>query len=399
MGSVCIHFGHAFAALSALDALPVLRYNGRMKPCSTLCKLLALVAAGFMLLIGPHNATAARSWMTITPFENEEQMVQMRLAGVQYDKSQINVLIKELQSPPGCKNPYYDPNPLPGIPNGQHHYHDQFIHDIDIDNEYRLTLMHALAQMGTASAVPEMDNIIETNKDPDVVNYAKVCKARLLAESSTPTKPGAATPAQLNRKVERFLTEMGMTAADLNVGAGDAEAAHREFLAHPYSDGGSVTPLGLIAMREVADILYRDGAVSPASVSALKGIEFNRDAPSWLKMKLTPLTRQQRVDALIAYLITKSKDFSEQIQGKFIEQYQEQLLCDEGLLAKKALAAVLMPRAGSTNGRPVADKSGDLTNTYNNIAGDGSVPLALPGGWQDNMKATHILRRQYVTEY
>ena len=337
-------------------------------------------------------------------------MTVIRLAGVQGNKTQMLQFVQDLQSPP--------PSYVDTHRNTAGQVTKTFPrHWEGVDDQFRFTLMHTLAQIGAVGAVPEMDNLIQTSKNVWIVDYAKVSKARLLAESGTLTKPGAATPAQLNRKITRFLAEMGYTAADLNAGAGEAEAAHREFLAHPYSDGGGYTPLGLLAMREVADICYRDGTVSPASVSALKGIEFNRDAPSALKMRLAPLPRPQRVDALIQELSTDKIDlYDKQIQGAYIQQYKEQLLCDEDIVAKKALAAVLLPRVASANGAQAAASNADvaaafdkahgtsgggmeLVNIYNNIAGDGSVPLVLSGGWLSDMTATHILRRQFVTEY
>jgi hypothetical protein len=198
---------------------------------------------------------------------------------------------------------------------------------------YVYTGLHALAQMGAIEALSTVDLYVN---DPSgyVSNYAVVAKARLLAESNANSMTDAKqVPAA---KVARFYKELGLTSADLN--AALLAFNHPELTASakgPWTTGlPPLTPIGVYAMRELADMAYDGPYQDYISLPEVARVNFKDDYPSALKMRLAPLSREQRLHTLIEELANKKT-------LRMDDYYERQLAINEGKAASRLAAQKL----------------------------------------------------------
>lgn len=234
--------------------------------------------------------------------EHRNDVAAIRDAGHERDQSKISHIIEVLTKPPRFN--------------------------------YVYTGLHTLAQMGATEALPTVDLYVN---DPSgyVSNYAVAAKARLLAESTANRmKEVKQAPAA---KVARFYKELGLTPADLN--AALLAFNHPELTVSAESRNWSsnqppLTPIGVYAMRELADMAYDGPYQDYASLPGFAQVNFQDDYPAALKMRLAPLSREQRLHTLIEELANKKVLRME-------NYYEIQLAVNEGKAASRLAAQKL----------------------------------------------------------
>lgn len=260
--------------------------------------------------------------------DEERQINAMRPAGLHGDRSQIPVMIAVLEAPS-------HPHPL-----------------------VMKTALHALSRLGATEAVPAIDTLISNEGNSDVGNYARIAKARLLAESSTKGVTNSSTRAAA--KMDRFYKETELTSAALNSAI---ERYHQHL--HEKRIGNADSLNEVYAMREIADMVYEGVFKDYHALAGVSQINFQLDLPSSLKMWLAPLAQRDRVDALI-------QDLSHQQYNGERERLEIQLAADEGMIASHAAADQLRymdthrdqyPREGFNALLGVLDLLGDKEQT------------------------------------
>ncbi len=238
------------------------------------------------------------------------RLAEMRVAGLRCDRSQISNLRDIL------KNPYPD-NRKGYLP--------------PASQLFVITALRALTRLGAAEAVPDIDQLIADSKDcPEVANYAKVQKARLLAENSAQGITNS--KAHALAVISRFYSVLGLSSTDLNAGV---KQYQHQLLTEPQGAGnGTPVSVEVYAVRELADMAYQRSYQDFLSLPGVSQIDFSLDYPSALKLRLVPLSREARIETLIEALVNT------RILGRG-EDYDMQLLADEGLAASPAIAAQL----------------------------------------------------------
>ena len=206
---------------------------------------------------------------------------------------------------------------------------------------YTYTTINALAQLGATEALPVIDTYIQEEADADTGGdlsvFSKVAKARLLAESEAKLIPDTGTASEA--KVRRFYRELGMTPADLNA---DLVTYYHPVpkqqgvgrFVTPVADVATAHPIGVYAVRELADIVYHGSYRNFMSLPDITQVNFSGDYPSALKVRLAPLSPPERLNTMIQELAHK----------KFLthwDDYEIQLASNEGLTASHAAAAQL----------------------------------------------------------
>lgn len=235
-------------------------------------------------------------------------------AGRRGDRSQIPSIIRILSAPP---HPVY-------VFNG----------------------LHALARLGATEALPVFDayipQTIMQNADTDISNFAIAARARLLAESEA---RGINDPkARAAVKVKRFYSELSLTSAALN-------AAPLTYTKPQYvnvfnsrenqpqgtrilQNGQPITSIATYTLRELSDMVYQDGYKDYAALPDVARVDFSRDYPSALKIRLASLPHPQRLSTIIEELANKKFLRSE-------DSYEIQLAIAEGVPAGRAAASKL----------------------------------------------------------
>lgn len=272
-------------------------YMLNKKPLSS-----AFVVASLLVLIyfvffhGGHFSTPIVNAAPLRPIspEEERQINAIRPAGLYGDRSQIPLMVAVLASPA-------HPHPL-----------------------VVKTALHALSRLGAVEALPAIEDLINREGSSDVGNYARIAKARLLAESGA--KGVMSSPAQAASKVGRFYSETGLGSADLN----SATSHYRQHL-HEKRGESADTLNGVYAVREIADIVYAGVYKDYTTLPGVAQVNFQADLPSSLKMRFAPLSHKDRVNALI-------QDLSHQQYNGEQERLEIQLAADEGLLASHTAA-------------------------------------------------------------
>lgn len=222
--------------------------------------------------------------------ENAKQMAAMRSAGLHSDPTYIGSMIKVLTNPP--------------------------------HPDYKKTALHALARLGAVEALPSVDATI-LNSDSDTKSYARVARARLLAEDEA---KNVADTAKASVKLNRFYHELGLTPKDVN------EAVLQHYVRGGTSDGPQ--PVEVYAMREIADMIYQGPYKNFTTLPIASQVNFQNDYPSELKASLAPLNSSERVQKLVQELAHKSTLGTN-------DYYDMQLAADEGISASQAVATQL----------------------------------------------------------
>ncbi len=176
---------------------------------------------------------------------------------------------------------------------------------------YHTTLLHALARLGATQALSLIDDFAMKG-DPE----AMIARARLIAEDTAHANPAL--------KISRFCLELGWTSSQIN------EEAKRPYI-RPEDSNVPKPPAGLLALREIADMVYHGDYKVYAQLPEIKELDFKSDYPSALKMKLAPLDRKERIIRMMEEL----SHLTSQKQGP---DYAKQLALDEGTEAGRAAA-------------------------------------------------------------
>lgn len=180
--------------------------------------------------------------------------------------------------------------------------------------------LNALARLGAVEALPAVDAVIEADRDQDTTNFAVAARARLVAEDAVSGLPSGPAKAA---KVARFYKELGLTPADLN----KAEAWFQPQRLQRLPSGSPVpAPIGADAVQQLADMVYRGNYADYAALPGVSQVDFGPDYGAALKMRLAPLSQQQRISTMIQELANKTT-------WSLLDNLETQLLVDEGKAA------------------------------------------------------------------
>jgi len=223
--------------------------------------------------------------------KDHDRAAQLRQAGIRGDVSQVPALIDALK----------ENHPV-----------------------FKKTALHALAQIGAADALPAIDAALQNTVDQDIINFARVEKARLIAENGASNI--ADTRGQAVARVNLFYQNLGLTSATLN-------AAVTAYQSKTGNEHISV-PVEVYAMREFADIIYHGSYKDYVSMPEVATINFSLDPASALKMRLAPLSQKDRIAMLI-------HDLANNQVLPTLDNYEMQLAIDEDSAASHAIAVEL----------------------------------------------------------
>lgn len=151
-----------------------------------------------------------------------------------------------------------------------------------------LTALHALAQLGEDRALPDIQSFIENVASTDQRNFARAAKARLVAEKYG--RSIADVKIRRTAKATRFFQDLGMSPAELNADLVSYHASLRPIPVgvhrYSYSTGSIPPPAGVYAMRELADMLYRDGYPDYRELPEVMAVNF-ADTAAWVDAATT----------------------------------------------------------------------------------------------------------------
>jgi hypothetical protein len=258
--------------------------------------MLLLVAIGVLSCLSPVVQAQGMPQPNVRGAD-AQTVTDITIAGLNRDASQTNAIVSALNHPP--------------------------------HPDFKRAALLALARLGAVEAKPAINSVI-LGGDVDASNYAKMALARLIAENAA---QGKADPSAANTQVSAFLQASGLTIGEINL----AVAAH-------YKDGagcGGSQPMEVYALREIADIIYQDTSMDFTKVPAISQLNFQQDYPSLLKINLSSLGPNERVESIVndlsgkKYLTTK-------------DYYEMQLGVNYGLFASQAVAEQLNKKNGTT---------------------------------------------------
>lgn len=267
--------------------------------------LIALVAvAGFRVFtygsnqasFGLINSAEAAPLRPLTP-EECVQIASMRSAALRHDASQVPAMLAVLTS--------------------TEHPHPAVIQ----------TALYGLAELGAVQALPQID-VLEQNHVVEP-NCLQAARQRLIAENAASND--VTTQAQADDKIRSLYTGLHLSVAAINSRlASNPNLAPSSSTA--MSQSGKTLPIETYALREVADMAYHGNYANYAKY--LSSLNFQSDYPSALKVRLAPLSRADRVKALIQDLATTKYRGVQQ-------NYEIQLADDEGSFAANLATAQL----------------------------------------------------------
>ena len=220
-----------------------------------LCLALCLFTLSLLTL------SSAASGFSAQPSDKQStELATLRRAGLQGDRSQIATLINNLTAP--------------------------------AHRAYVQTSLHALAQLGATEALPAIDKVCRDTSDRDNQGYARVARARLIAESGA--LGSVEGKVEASAKMSRFYQELALTPAELNTG-----------LSHNQSASYQPQPMEVYAVREIADMVYRGSYADYAALPGVAQVDFHADAPAALKMRLSAIVPERRLGTMIQELSQK----------------------------------------------------------------------------------------------
>ena len=237
-----------------------------------------------------------------------------RQAGLHRDSSRISAMVSALKSPPHIG--------------------------------YTYTTIHALAQLGAMEALPTIEACAQDSDNRqdetrgDLCNFSKAARARLLAENEA--RPITDSKTASAAKIHRFYKELGLTPNQLNE-ALDAYYHPPQTVANSQgtpewvslpSDTAPVHPVGVYAVRELADMMYHGDFKELAALPEVSQINFSGDYPSALKVRLAALPPSERLNTML-------QELSQKKVLTHWENYEIQLASNEGLAASDAVATLL----------------------------------------------------------
>lgn len=231
-----------------------------------------------------------------------KQLVSLRQAGLGGNQAQIGVIRQIIKKPFATDTHAFTPS----------------LNEILV-----ITALRSATRLHDVSALADIDTLRQRTKQhfPGVSNFAAVQEARLKADQATDSLPN------LSAQVNAFYNALGLSPREIMAGI---ENYKKRYYASPEGRRLPI-PVEVYALREVADMAYQ--SQSPAAVSLLNTspLDFSQDFPSALKMRLAPLSYEVRITALLEALV------STRILATN-EEYEMQLLADEGQPAGRAIA-------------------------------------------------------------
>lgn len=258
-------------------------------------KVLAIVSAILFGCLSLQNSVLSIR-ASVLPKE-ADKLAQMRIAGLHHDRTMLPELIDAITP--------------------------------SRDTVYKLTALQALAQMGAVEALPKIE-VLEKGNDFLVISSARSAKARLIAENSVITISDNSMHARA--LTDKFYEALGLNPTDVSAGVFRFYSDQRT---HPQGgDNGPAMPVEVYAMREVADMVYRGSYKDFAVLPAVSQLNYSPDYPSALKLRLAPLSESERINMMVQELAKKEKLATN-------DDYEIQLLADEGLPASHAIAIQL----------------------------------------------------------
>lgn len=217
----------------------------------------------------------------------------LRYVGLARDSSKVDVLIAELKKPG------------------------------HIDASY--AAIRSLAQLGAQKGIDAINEIASKNRNNELANFAVVARARIRADAASGNIADPVARALV--KLDIFLKDLAMDANLLNTRAKE-DAKHLKVIID------AETRTGLFALREIADMIYRNSDGALLTVANARNLDFSIDSGSQLKIFLAPLSPSARLTWLINELANKTVM---RAQDDFIVQ----LAVDFGLAASRAAAGRL----------------------------------------------------------
>ncbi len=253
---------------------------------------------------------------TIQPkYEEYGPLADMRAAGIRGDRSQIPAMIKAL-------------NPK-------------------LTAYHWMTALRALSELQATEAIPAIDAMIESCKGDTTAGFARVVKARILAEASTDTRPVSAqvrnrvpfgglpsnvviateSPARAEVTLNRFMGLLNLTTAKLKATMTKPANGPAQFVTTDPER------TAVWAQQEIGDMALRS---DPAylTLPAVKALDFTLYEGALLKMKVAPMSHEERVKWLVDELSRKKS-----LRGE--DNGMIQLAIDEGLPASHYAVTVL----------------------------------------------------------
>lgn len=281
----------------------LLQLWGRMAlPAIVLVPLLCLIVSCFSAsksgerVSGVAYAAVRRGEI---PQEAQEAALFTR-AGLTGDRSLIPLMIKTLQG-----------NPYPHVSEAA---------------------LQALGRLGAVEALPTVDNIVNGKmvdmyglSDQFIINAARVAKARLVAESEP--KGVTISSIQASTKASIFFQTLGISPDEMNV-------AVANYFQHGPEERNAPAPLGLCAMRELADIAYIGKYTNFSALPEISSVKFYLDYQSEIKVKIAPLSHPARAGYL-------AKELSKISYIGDNEAFEMRLAISEGYDGSQAAAAQL----------------------------------------------------------
>ena len=185
------------------------------------------------------------------------------------------------------------------------------------------TGLHALAHLGNEQAIPDVEQVIQNYPASYIRAEAKSARARLLAESAGQSL--VVSNDRANVKATKFMSEEKLDDAALNTGVS---------VYYSSSSAGQGLPHEVDAIRELADMAYREPDAGYLSLPLFQKINFSQDPGSALKIKLATMPRVARVSWMINELAHKTR-----LQRD--DALLTQLAVDEGKTASRQIAVKL----------------------------------------------------------
>ena len=283
--------------------------NGKRFQKTGTALLLALILGSTL-----SNKAAAQEMDEQPSFEEAARLADMRAAAIRGDRTQIPAMIKALNS--------------------------------KLTRFYTMTALRALSELQATEALPDIDAVIVHYKGDPLAGFARVVKARIMAECAPTAQP---LVKQATRKGNAPVRVEGVADTDA---LSEAGATLDRFLSLlnldiPKIKAAVVRPadkiaptiapdpegVAVCAQKEIADMALHNSAIFLA-LPKVRELDYSPYPDVALKMKIAPMSQEERVKWLI-------DDLSRKKVVALKESYEIQLAIDEGLPASHYAVSVL----------------------------------------------------------
>jgi hypothetical protein len=215
------------------------------------------------------------------------------------------------------------------------------------DPFYTEIALRAAIRLHAIEALPEIDRLIAVN-DPDVSTFARVARARILAEDAMGSVSD--TRRRAARQISSFYGELGLTPADLNSALRLYKKPLLNAAGRQVLQVGAVrlVSVGVYAIREVADMVYSGDSRNYLALADVTSLDFKDDTPSAIKLQFARPTRAARAAALVEGL----SYWQPGVQYDARSRYIKRLAVDEGPSAAQAAINKLQKMEASPRSYP-----------------------------------------------